>query len=151
MKRFLFLLSVFGITSAHGQVNLSDMDLASSDSLQKSSIRYFSPGREGRNRVWDFSGKLSSRKSVQVMFMKDSTGVVSAIEPGRISYYRTTPDTLILFGSESSLEKRDYVREKVISRFPLEYGDSVSRSYQCEGVYCGNRDHGVGSSMLQTK
>ena len=99
--KIYFLISsltlLFGITSVYGQVNLSDMEPASADSLIKSRIRYFSPGMGGRNRVWDFSEKLGSKGSSQVMFMKDSTGVVSIMEPGRISYYRTTPDTLILF------------------------------------------------------
>jgi hypothetical protein len=141
MKTRLFISALsllFGMTSAYGQVNLSEMDLASTDSLQKSRIRFFSPGDGGSNKVWDFSQKLGSKESAKVMFMKDSTGVVSAIEPGRISYYRTTPDTLILFGSESSLEKREYAVEKISKKFPLEYGDSVSMPFRCEGMYCGD-------------
>lgn len=108
------------------------------DSLQKNQIRYFSPGKGGRNKVWDFSKKLGSKGSAQVMIMTDSTGVVSVIEPGRISYYRATPDTLVLFGCESPLEKRDYVMRKLSKVFPLEYGDSISESFRCEGMYCGN-------------
>ena len=108
------------------------------DSLSKNRIRYFSPGNGGQNKVWDFSKKLNSKGSAQVMFITDSTGVVSVIETGKISYYRTTPDTLILFGSESPLEKRDYIVEKKIRRFPLEYGDSISEGFRCEGIYCGN-------------
>ena len=146
MKTY-FLISalalLFGMTPAHaqvnhGQVNLSGMAPASSDSLLRSRIRYFSPGMGGRNRVWDFSGKLGSKGSSQVMFMKDSTGVVSVIEPGKISYYRTTPDTLILLGSESPLEKREYAINKASKKFPLEYGDSISKSFRCEGMYCGD-------------
>lgn len=42
MKTYLLqsLLLLFGITAAHGQVNLSDMAIDSSDSLKKSRIRY---------------------------------------------------------------------------------------------------------------
>ena len=132
----LALLSV--TTPVHGQVNLSGMEPASADSLVKSRIRYFSPGMGGRDRVWDFSGKLRSKGSSQVMFMKDSTGVVSFIEPGRIGYYLTTPDTLVLLGSESPLEKRDYAVNKVSKKFPLEYGDSICMPFRCEGMYCGD-------------
>ena len=88
--------------------------------------------------VWDFSEKLGSKGSSQVMFMKDSTGVVTIIEPGKISYYHTTPDTLVLFGSESPLEKREYAVSKVSKIFPLEYGDSISKHFRCEGMYDGN-------------
>ena len=130
------LLLLFGATSVYGQVNILEMSLASSDSLQKCRIRYFSPGKGGRNKVWDFSRKLVSRELAQVMFMKDSTGVVSVTEPGKIDYYRTTPDTLMLFGSESPLEKREYVMEKLAMKYPLEYGDSVSKDFRCEGKYC---------------
>ena len=139
IRVFISALSLLlGITSVYGQVNLSEMVPASTDSLQKSRIRYFSPGKGGSNKVWDFSGKLGSKESAQVMFAKDSTGVVSVIEPGKISYYRTTPDTLILIGSESPLEKREYAMEKVSKEFPLEYGDSVSMPFRCEGMYCGD-------------
>ena len=132
----LALLSV--TTPVHGQVNLSGMEPASADSLVKSRIRYFSPGMGGRNRVWDFSRKLHSKGSSQVMFMKDSTSVVSFIEPGKISYYRTTPDSLILLGSESALEKREYAMNKESKIFPLAYGDSISKPFRCEGMYCGD-------------
>lgn len=132
----LVLLS--GITSVYGQVNLSDMDLSSTDSLQKCRIRFFSPGNGGKDRVWDFSKKLKSKALSKVMFLKDSAGVVSIIEPGKISYYRTTPDTLVLFGSESPLEKRAYVVEKVSKTFPFEYGDSLIMPFRCEGMYCGD-------------
>ena len=108
------------------------------DSLQKNKIRYFSPGNGGRGKVWDFSKKLGSKGSVQVMIMTDSTGVLTVIEPGRISYYQTTPDTLVLFGSESPLEKREYAMRELSKVFPLEYGDSISENYRCEGMYCGD-------------
>ena len=132
----LTLLS--GIVSVYGQVNLSGLEPATSDSIQKSKIRYFSPGKEGRNRVWDFSGKLKTRETSQVMFMKDSTGVLSVIEPGKISYYRNNLDSLILIGSESALEKRDYAENKISKTFPLIFGDSISMPFRCEGKYCGN-------------
>ena len=140
--KYHFLISVlallFGVISIHAQVNLSEMEFASADSLLKSRIRYFSPGMGGRSKVWNFSDKLSSKSSSKVMFVKDSTGVLSFIEPGRISYYHTTPDTLILLGSESPLEKREYTIGKVSKKFPLEYGDSVTGQFRCEGMYCGD-------------
>ena len=131
-------LLLLGTTSVYGQINLSVMDTLSTDSLQKSEIRYFSPGKGGVDRVWDFSQKLGSKASSQVMFAKDSTGVISIIEPGRNRYYHTTADTLMLIGSESPLEKRTYSKEKLSKRFPLEYGDSITDSFRCEGMYCGN-------------
>ena len=153
MKPYFFVSAFvlqFGITTAYGQVNLSDMPIASSDSLQKSKIKYFSPGKGGKDRVWDFSRKLGSKESSQVMFYKDSTGVVSVVEPGKILYYRTTPDTLILIGSESPLDKREYAREKVSKLFPLEFGDSIIMPFRCEGVYCGDHPfREVGTSFVK--
>ena len=121
-----------------GQVNLSGMAPMSSDSLVKSRIRYFSPGSGGRDKVWDFSEKLGSRGSSQVTFMKDSTGVLYVAEPGRISRYSAVSGTLILLGSESSLERREYAVEKLTGRFPLAYGDSLAMPFRCEGTYCGD-------------
>lgn len=140
MKYFfsIFALALLFTTSVHAQVNLSGMTPESADSLQKNRIRYFPPGRGGSDIVWDFSGKLGAKGSSQVMFMKDSTGVVSIFEPGKISYYCTTPDTLILLGSESPLEKREYAVRKVSKKFPLEYGDSASKLFKYEGVHHGD-------------
>ena len=85
------------------------------------------------------------------MFIKDSTGVVSVIEPEKNLYYRTTPDTLILLGSESPLEKRDYVRKKLSKKFPLVYGDSIIKRFRCEGMYCGNHPfREVGTTTVKT-
>ena len=141
MKYCHFIITIallFVTTTVCGQIRLSDMEPASADSLQKNQILYFSPGKGGVNRVWDFSRKLRSKRSEQVMFVTDSCGILSVTEPGKINYYRTTPDTLILIGSESPLEKRVYVREKVSKLFPLEYGDSVVMPFRCEGKYCGD-------------
>lgn len=135
---FISALALLFTTSVHGQVNLFGMEPTSADSLVKIRIRYFSPGMGGRNRVWDFSGKLGSKGSSQVMFMKDSTGVVSFIEPGKISYYRTTLDSIILLGRESALERREYAVNKVSIIYPLAFGDSVSKPFRCEGMYCGD-------------
>lgn len=141
MKNYFFIATIqllFLTTTVYGQINLSDMEPASSDSLQKNQILFFSPGNGGENRVWDFSGKLRSKKSAQVTFMTDSTGILSVSEPGKINYYRMTPDTLLLISSESTLEKRKYAIEKVSKLFPLEYGDSIIMPFRCEGIYCGD-------------
>lgn len=108
------------------------------DSLQKSKIRYFSPGKGGQNKIWDFSNKLRSKEAARVYFDVDSTGVLSVSEPGKISYYRTAADSLLLIGIESPLEKRIYGKSRLARRFPLEYGDSVCKDYRCDGMYCGD-------------
>ena len=144
---FLFQSS---ITTVYGQIKMSAMELLSTDSLQKSTIRYFSPGKEGKNRVWDFSKKLSSRESSQVLFMKDSLGVISVAEQEKVKYYRVSPDTLIQIGSESLLETRDYVREKVSKLFPLEFNDSIRKVFRCEGVYCGKHPfREIGTTLVK--
>lgn len=135
---FQFVMLLFWSVSAEGQINLSSMDVESSDSLQKSSIRYFAPGFGGMNKVWDFSSRLSSKNTTQVMFRKSKSGIVSVTEDSRINYYRINPDTLYLLGTESPTEWRGYTRRKLSKVFPLEYGDSTSRRFKCTGAYCGN-------------
>lgn len=150
---FAFLLQ-FGINPIHGQIRMSAMDWDSADSLQKSRIRIFSPGKSGRNKVWDFTKKLYYKDSHKVMFMKDSTGVISVAEPGRVRYYRTTPDSLVLIGGETPLEKREYVWEKHLVKFPLEFGDSIRKEFRCEGLYCGNhpfREEGTTLSKVDAE
>lgn len=149
-KLIVFLMSLFVVTSASGQVSFSGMGNDSADSLQKCSIRYFTPGKGGRGKVWDFSRKLSSRATSQVMFLKDSTGVVSVVEPGKTSRYLTTPDTLVLIGTESRLQEREYVRTKLSKVFPLAYDGSVRNRFRCEGMYCGNHPfREVGTTLVK--
>ena len=145
MTRTVTLLSIamiaFMAIELHGQTV---------DSLQKNRIHYFSPDKGGRNVVWNFTEKLVSKESSQVKFMEDSTGVVSVLEPGKISYYRTTPNSFILFGSETPLEKRKYACEKPFRLFSLEYGDSVRNNFRCEGMYCGNHPfREVGTTIIK--
>ena len=61
-----------------------------------------------------------------------------SLQKSKISFYHTTPDTLVLFGSESPLEKREYAVSKASKIFPLEYGDSIIKNFRCEGMYCGD-------------
>lgn len=141
MKSYFTVLALgllFGKATSFGQINLTKMETASTDSIQKSKIRYFSSGNGGRNKVWNFTNKLGSKKSSQVMFVKDSIDLLTVIEPDKICYYRTTPDTFLLLGSESPLEKRKYLLGKIAKLFPAEYGDSISNEYRCEGMYCGD-------------
>ena len=103
VNKLLFLSALAllcGLAKSYGQMSLTGMKPATSDSLQKSQIRYFSPGNGGENKVWDFSQKLKSK--------------------------------------ETSQEKRDYAVNKFSKLFPLEYGDSVTMPFRCEGIYCGD-------------
>ena len=133
MTKTLTLLSIamisFMAIELHGQTV---------DSLQKNKIRYFSPEKGGRNMVWDFSEKLVSKGSSQVKFIEDETGIVSVLEPSKVNFYRKTPDSFFLFGSESPLKKRKYVCEKFSKPYSLVLGDSICKDYRCEGMYCGN-------------
>lgn len=132
------ILLQFVAASSFAQINLSSMDVASSDSLQRCKIRHFSPGNSGLKKVWNLSGKLSSNRSDKVLITKDSTDIVSVSMPSCILYYHTAPDSIVLIGSESALKERKYVRRKPLKVFPLEYNDSIKDSFICEGVYCGN-------------
>ncbi|MBE6264032.1 MAG: T9SS type A sorting domain-containing protein [Prevotella sp.] len=153
MKTFCYLhllLLLLVSMPVYGQKNLLDMPPSSVDSLVKSEIRYFSPGKGGKNRVWDFSRKLCSKESSLVKFNRDSNDVVSVYEHGRIKYYHVGSDTLCIFASESPLSKRNYVVPKMLVRFPLEYRDSIGKNFMCEGMYC--RSHPfreIGTTMMQ--
>mgnify|MGYP004478611833 FL=1 len=93
------ILLQFVAASSFAQINLSSMDVASSDSLQRCKIRHFSPGNSGLKKVWNLSGKLSSNRSDKVMITKDSTDIVSVSMPSCILYYHTVPDSIVLIGN----------------------------------------------------
>lgn len=59
------------MTSLHGQVRLPDMEVASSDSLQKNKIHYYSPSSGGKHQLWmsiflGFMSILSIPTSAQI-------------------------------------------------------------------------------------
>ena len=126
-----------GVSSVYGQVNLSRMAMDSCDSLQKSRIRYFSPGEGGKDRVWDLSQRLSSTESSQVQFIKDSAGVVSVYEPDWIDYCRIDGGTLVRFAGESPTDQWNYAKPQLAVRFPLAFGDSVASDFHRDGVLYG--------------
>ena len=134
-------LVLFGCITSYGQVNLSRMGTDSCDSLQKSRIRYFSPGKSGKDKVWDLTERLTSAEASQVLFTKDTAGVVSILEPDRIAYYRVDGGSLIQFAGESPTDERDYSTPKLAMRFPLVYGDSIASEFRCDGIYCGNHPY----------
>lgn len=135
---FHVLVMQFIATVAYGQIRLYDMPPLAIDSLQKNKIRSFSPGMGGKNKVWDFTRNLGSKESYKIMFEKDSNNVFTFSGLGVSSYYRIISDTLIHFSCESPLKRKEYLITKLSNKFPLEYGDSVTKDFRCEGMYCGN-------------
>lgn len=125
-------------TMMFGQVNFSQMTPNYSDSLQKNDIHFFLAGKGGKNKLWNFSQKLSSKLSNKVMFSKDSTNVISVVDNGQAYYYVFASDTLTQIGAESQKETKDFVIAKPIIRQSFVYGDSISRGFMCDGKYCGN-------------
>ncbi len=148
-KLLATLLLLGGSLLAHSQIDLSGMEPSSADSLQKNRIRYFSPGGGGQNKIWDFSRKLDSKEASQVTFCKDSTGVLSITENGKVFYYSNSSDTLVLSSKESPLESKSYPNGKHIRLLPVRYGCSVNMPFRCEGMYCGNHPfREVGSTSV---
>ena len=142
MKKALIVFHVLAMqfiaTIACGQISLSDMPPLAIDSLQKNKIRSFSPGMGGKNKIWDFSRKLVSKESYKIMFKNDSSNVITFSGLGESNNYRIISDTLVHFISESPLKRKEYILTKLSKKFPLEYGDSVTKDFRCEGIYCGN-------------
>lgn len=148
LVQILLLQSI--TTSVFGQINFHDMALDSQDSLRKSYIRNFSLGSGGRNKIWDFSNKLSSKHSQKIMFAKDSTNVISITDGEKSGYYQFYSDTLVLIASESAKETMSFPKEYVCIKNILTYNDSISTRFRCDGIYCGNHPfRRVGTSTLK--
>ena len=129
---------MFLMMPVNGQNKLAHMDFTPTDSFKKCRIPFFAPDKGGRDKAWDFSKNIALDESSQVMLMKNSAGVMSVTESGETSYYHTTEDSLYLLGSESPMEKREYIGKKLSRKLPAEYGDSITTAFRCDGVYCGN-------------
>lgn len=164
--KWIFILLILPFYTLFGQLNKSHNHPRAGDVLIKQQVEFKNPGNAGSNLVWDFS-KLKrineeytlsysqppmEGDSVYIMgnkrFSKDQTvedGLIIGTEHNTMYYYHLSNDSLLQFGHENPSIKLTYLQPMVHTRYPLNYGQTVTSSYSSEGLYSetvGIKTHG---------
>lgn len=108
-----------------------------SDELQLQTIPYINTTAKGDKNTWNFSN-LTFGKICKVRHASISKGSVISIADHDMTYYSLDDDALFVTGKESPLCKVEYSVPLLKMRYPLAYGDSVSKPFKGNGMFCGD-------------
>lgn len=108
------------------------------DRIHKQQVEYKSPGKCGRDVLWDFSKQslLDDNYVVSYRSLGTSTDTVIGTEHQTRYYYYIHDDSLWLNGYENQTTRMKYDNPELLIRFPIVYGDSISDEYYGNGIFC---------------
>lgn len=151
------------------QLNTIHNHLRSGDVLIKQQVEYKDPGESGANRLWDFSNLKSVNDeytltyslppldgdTIYIMgnryFNKEdiqNNELIVGTEHNTMYYYHFINDSLLQLGHENPSVVLEYTTAVTQLTFPLNYGQSVSSSYQSKGLYSGTVDISTRGSLI---
>ena len=106
------------------------------DSIPKQQVEYFYVDETGEDVVWDIS-ELELVRPYIVQFFTDPDSIdIRELTPEHINTYAFREDTLMLTGSETSLEKICYSLPIPLLSYPFYYLDTFDAPYSGTGQYC---------------
>ena len=150
MRKLFFLLSTFSCVTVLAQQRLTAVDNLAKDSdkivLQKAP--YIHHGGDGEDLVWDVSQTKEDGGDIQIEYYVDKTGNYKRIDDKQVLYGRLRHDCLEQYAMESRNKKIWYNHSKLLMKYPLQYGDSLSKHFGGWGSYCGN--HSIRETGLVT-
>ena len=109
-----------------------------SDNITLQPVAFSYPGNNGKSVVWDFSNVDVSNEDHNINFSVDSLKHFHKIEDGEISSYVLCNNKLEQYKIENRLLKMKFAPRLLTMKYPLNYGDSISSSFDGYGRYCGN-------------
>ena len=107
------------------------------DTIVKQRVEYRSPGRTGKNVLWNFSKLKILDEHYTVEYGQEGDSLVGTEHDTRY-YYGTKKDSLLFHGYEKSTVWMKYVRPEVLLRYPMKYNDSIHSYFQGLGKYCND-------------
>lgn len=111
--------------------------MCDSDDISIQRIPFFHAVGYGEGLLWEFPD-IEPLGRLNIVHRKDSLGVFTMLTDRDITYYKLSNDTLYAVGMESPLIRLDYSSQLLNMNYPFSYGDSISRPFIGEGVYCGD-------------
>lgn len=101
-------------------------------------VDYFATGDSGPNCLWDFTDLEISKKTQVVTQTIDSLGQLVIADNRQITYYMMQGDSLLEIGHETPLKDISYCKTPCSMKYPMAFGDSISKAYEGYGAYCGD-------------
>lgn len=105
------------------------------DILVKQEMEFKSPGRRGKNVVWDFSELEFKDRECRYEYVVSNDSLFEMLTPSATYSYKLKQDTLLKIGYDMTNLQMKYVVPQAILRFPFCYGDSLSSYLVGEGTY----------------
>lgn len=105
------------------------------DTLVKEEMEFKSPGRRGKNVVWDFSQLEFKGSECRYEYAAQNDSLFEMLTSTAVLSYRYKQDTLQKTGYELPNLKMQYTIPQPVLRFPFCYGDSTASCFAGEGVY----------------
>ena len=155
--RILFLLFMFmPLYPLFGQLNTSHNHPRWGDELIKQQVAYIDFTESGKNLIWNLSNLKTINDeytlsyslpplegdSVYIMgnlrFPKEKVNegeLLVGTEHNTMYYYQLKNDTLYTRGHENPSVRLTYTQPMINIHYPLNYGQSVSSTYQSQGLY----------------
>ena len=129
----LLLLLFLGvcIITTHAQTVLQQKThlAREGDVTLKQELQYKSPGRNGRNVIWDFSELSVSNSGYQESFTGSLDSILIKVSPRSKYEYRLVGDSLSSVGYETPTLQIKYLLPELHCRCPMFFGDSIFSLY----------------------
>lgn len=105
------------------------------DELIKQELEYKSPGRNGKNVVWDFSELQIVNEGYKEEYESQTDSAVAMSSPHAEYRYKICNDSLLCLGYSTDNLVIDYLRPDCMLTYPFSYGDSLTSFFYGEGKY----------------
>lgn len=151
-KRCSFILIVFlciPFCEIHSQHE--DTTVIKHGAYPRTTAEYFTSGGSGNDCSWDFSNLKISKNSHLVSQDVDSIGQIVVTDDRQIAYYIIRNDSLLEVGNESPMKEISYYKPICRMRYPIVWGDSISKPFEGYGIYCGDhiyKESGVSTTIV---
>ena len=140
LRKCLLLFWGLALTLGVSSQNLltkDDIGFRAGD-FERRSIAYFDPGNSGSNCLWDFSDLDIAEKTQTIVQTIDSLGQMTVTDNKQMTYYEMRGDSLLEIGHETPLKEMSYYKTPCSMKYPMALGDSISKTFEGFGVYCGD-------------
>lgn len=134
---------LFGMTPtqlwAQNVISVEANAMRENDKITYRSMCFSTPGEIGENCLWDFTNVDKLEEKYNIQYTRDGSlnGIHQHIGQG-INSFVFKDGYCNQYMHENRLAKIIYFNKKMVMKYPLAYGDSISSNFEGYGQYCGN-------------
>ena len=140
MKKTLLLLAGLSVCSVYAQdalrANLNG--LRAGDRIIKQQMEFISPGDDGENVLWDFSGLGAIEEDYLLIYYHENEEELSQLtgwEHQTNYFFKQRGDSLLMTGYSNRFAEMFFHNPEIQIVFPFSFGDSVYSTFSGNGRY----------------